>query len=98
MGFSDHRGPNMVRRDHDCAIGCPTSHLNTVYRKVSDMFTFYHGRICEKISNDHDSLPSKSSDNKVVIESIVFHIRKAKCRYPSVKWILKTQVKVQAKV
>jgi hypothetical protein len=34
------------------------------------MFVFHHGGIGEKVSNDHDSLSSKSGDNQIVIEFV----------------------------
>jgi hypothetical protein len=73
MGFSHDRGTDLVRRDHNSAIGCPTPHLDPVNGKVSDIFAFYHGGVGEEVSNDHYSLSSKSGYDDVVIKAIASH-------------------------
>jgi hypothetical protein len=70
MGPSHNRGTDLVRRDHDCAIGCPASHLDSVNREISDLFAFHHGGVGEEVSNDHYSLSSKPGDNHIVIKTI----------------------------
>jgi hypothetical protein len=65
------RRSDLARRDHDRAIGCSAPHFDSINREVGDILAFSHGRIGKKISDDHDSLPSKSGHNEVVIKMIV---------------------------